>query len=89
MAKFFRDLFMGVGGQSWELARILSAWAVLSYSAAFLHSVFWLREKVDWSALGLGYAAVLTGAGAMIGIKDFARAKALPAEADNAGGPVP
>lgn len=87
--KFMRDLFMGVGGQNWELARILAAWAVLSYSIAFLHAVFWRGTTIDWSALGLGYAAVLTGAGAMIGIKDLARAKSLPAEQDANGGLKP
>jgi len=73
--KFLGDLFKGVGGQAWELARILAAWAVLSYSAAFLHAAFWKGAAIDWSALGLGYAALLTGSGALIGIKDFARAQ--------------
>ena len=87
--KFLSDLFKGVGGVSWELARILSAWAVLSFSFAFLYALIVLGKVPDWSSLGTGYGAVLLGAGAYIGLKDLARAKALPAEADNAGGPVP
>ena len=73
--KFFSDLFKGVSGQTWELARILSAWAVLSFSFAFLWALVWLRNVPDWASLGTGYGAVLLGAGAYIGLKDFARAK--------------
>jgi len=73
--KLLRDLFMGVNNVGWELARILSAWAVLSFSFAFLWALLWLRNVPDWASLGTGYGAVLLGAGAYIGIKDFTRAK--------------
>lgn len=73
--KFLGDLFKNVGGTAWELARILSAWAVLSFSFAFLWALVWLQKVPDWASLGTGYGAVLLGAGAYIGIKDFARAK--------------
>jgi hypothetical protein len=73
--KFLSDLFKGVGGQNWELARILSAWAILSYSFSFLWALLGLRNVPDWASLGTGYGAVLLGAGAYIGIKDFTKAK--------------
>lgn len=75
MSKFLSDLFKGVGGQAWELARILSAWAVLSFSFAFLYALIVQRKTPDWASLGTGYGAVLLGAGAYIGIKDFTKAK--------------
>lgn len=78
--KFFRDLFMGVGNQVWELARFMSAWAITSFSFAFLYALIWKGQVPDWSDLGTGFGAVLLGAGALIGIKDIARAKALPVE---------
>lgn len=75
MKKFLSDLFKNVTGSAWELARILSAWAVLSYSFAFLWALLWLQKVPDWASLGTGYGAVLLGAGAYIGIKDFTKAK--------------
>jgi len=74
--KFLGDLFKGVNGQSWELARIMSAWAIISYSFAFLWALIRLQKVPDWASLGTGYGAVLLGAGAYIGIKDLARAQA-------------
>lgn len=82
--KFFSDLFKGVGGQSWELARITAAWAVVSYSGAFLYALAWKGSVPDWASLGVGYAAVLAGAGAFVGIKDVARAKATATDATTA-----
>lgn len=76
MKKFLGDLFKNVGGTAWELARILSAWAVLSFSFAFLYALVALGKVPEWSSLGLGYGSVLLGAGAYIGIKDLARAQA-------------
>jgi len=78
--KLLRDCFMGVGNSQWELARILAAWAIVSYSGAFLFALAAKDAVPDWSALGVGFAAVLAGSGAMIGIKDIARAKSLSAE---------
>lgn len=73
---FVADLFKGPQNRAWELARILSAWAVLSFSFAFLWALIWLQKVPDWASLGTGYGAVLLGAGTYIGIKDFASAKA-------------
>lgn len=83
--KLLRDLFMNVGNQQWELARIMSAWAILSFSFAFLWALLWLGNVPDWAALGTGYGAVLLGAGAYIGIKDIARAKSIATEAGTEG----
>jgi hypothetical protein len=80
MGKFFADLFKGPGNAGWELARFLAAYAVASYSATFLVPL--IREGTpafDYSALGIGYAAILAGAGAMIWAKDTARTAAVTA----------
>jgi hypothetical protein len=61
-------------------------WAVFSYSFAFLYALIWLQKVPDWSALGVGYAAVLAGAVAFVAGKDIGVAKAnattTKAEAD-------
>lgn len=80
--KLLEDLFKNVGNQQWELARILSAWAVISFSFAFLWALLWLKNVPDWAALGTGFGAILLGALGGIGIKDVARAKAIQTEAE-------
>ena len=84
MGKLLRDLFSNVGNHSWELARFMAAWAVVSYSGGFLYALA-RGQTIEWSSLGTGFGAVLLGAGALIGIKDVARAKALSAEPSNPG----
>lgn len=76
MGRFFSDLFKGVNGQAWELARFSAAWAIFSYSFAFLYALIVFKKIPDWGSLGTGYGAVLLAAGAYIGLKDFAKAKA-------------
>jgi hypothetical protein len=61
---------------TFDLGRIMAAKSLGAYSVAFLYSVFRLHQVPDWSALGVGYAAVMAGAGAFIGAKDIAVAKA-------------
>ena len=70
------DLLKGPGNKSWELARFMSAGSFTSYTGAFIYALAWKGAVPDWTALGVGYAAVLAGAGAMIGLKDIAVAKA-------------
>lgn len=73
--KLIDDLFKGPGNKAWDLARILGAKASVAYTGAFLYALLDRHAVPDWSALGMGYAAVLAGAGAMIGVKDMAAAK--------------
>jgi hypothetical protein len=84
--KFFRDILMGIGNNHWDIARATAMWAVFSYSFAFLYALIRLEKVPDWSALGVGYAAVLGGAVAFVAGKDIAVAKAnattTKAEAD-------
>ena len=82
--KLLRDLFMGVSNSGWELARVLAAWAVFSFSGAFIAAAA-RGQQIDFSALGVGFAAVLAGAGGLIWAKDTARAKAIAAETVNSG----
>ena len=72
---FVRDLFTGLGNSRWELARVLAAWAVVTYAAAIL-GAYVKGQVLDFSAIGLGYAAVLAGAGGLIWAKDTARTAA-------------
>lgn len=86
MKKFLADLFKGPNNDYWELARIMSAWAILSFTFAFLWSLLYLKNVPDWAALGTGFGAVLLGAGAYIGIKDISRAKAIETEVTSTTG---
>ncbi len=74
--KFICDLFKGVNGASWELARVMSGWALGTYTGTYIAALAWKGTIPDPSAFGVGLAAVMAGCGAMIGIKDIARAKA-------------
>jgi hypothetical protein len=77
MMKLFRDLFMSPGNVAWELARFLAAWAVISYSGAFIAVFIRGGQPLDFSAIGTGYGIVLAGAGALIWAKDTARTAAI------------
>ncbi len=74
--KLLKDLFYGIGNESADLARVMAFWAVASYSFAFLWALVKTGATLDFSALGVGLAAVLAGAGALIAAKDIAKAKA-------------
>ena len=69
-----RDLLTTIGGEHWDLGRIMGAGSWLSYTGAFVWALAH-GHVPDWSALGTGYAAVLAGSGALIAAKDLARAK--------------
>lgn len=80
MGKFLADLFKTPGNHAWELARFLAAYAVASYSATFLVPLIRHDNPAfDYSSLGIGYAAILAGAGALIWAKDTARTAAAVA----------
>lgn len=80
-----RDLFSGVNNRAWDLARVLGFWAVVSYSGTFIAAAI-RGQTLDFSAIGVGFAAVLAGAGALIFAKDSARTAAVSQEAKDAGG---
>jgi hypothetical protein len=77
--RFFRDLFMSVNNTGWELGRVTAAWAVVSYTGAFIGVFIRGSQPMDFSAIGVGFAAVLAGAGALIFAKDSARTAAVSA----------
>lgn len=79
---FIAQLFRGPNG-NYDLGRLLGAKSVSAYTACFLWSVLKIGAVPDWSSLGVGYAAVMAGAGALICAKDLGVAKAnatTPAE---------
>ncbi len=78
MRKFLSDLFKGISGQNWELARILAAWAVASFSGTFI-GAFIRGQPLDFAAIGTGFGIVLAGAGGLIWAKDSARTAAVTA----------
>jgi hypothetical protein len=87
--KFLEDLFKGIGNRQWDVARMCALWAVVSYSGAFLYALIRLKSVPDWSSLGVGYAAVLTGAVAFVAGKDIAKAKANSTDPTTAQGAQP
>lgn len=73
--KFVRDLFMGVGNQHWDLARIAGAKTIAAFLAAFVYRAFWSTDPINWSDTGTGFGAMLAGVVLLIGGKDIASAK--------------
>jgi hypothetical protein len=70
------NLLRGPGNLSIDLARIIGASASLAYPFPFLWNVVAHGAVPDPAAFGTGYAAVLIAIGGMIGVKDYAVAKA-------------
>jgi hypothetical protein len=66
-----RDLLAGLGNEHWDLARMMGAGSFVSYTGAFVYALA-TGHIPDWSSLGVGYAAVLGGSGALIAAKDIA-----------------
>ena len=65
MGKFLGDLFKGLGGDHWELARILAFYAVVSYSlmGAFILSLVVLVAGGRFAPLGAIVAVVIVALG--------------------------
>jgi hypothetical protein len=61
---------------NWDLSRILSAKGIGVYCFAVLWAVVKLKAVPNWGELGLGLGGLFTGAGAFIGGKEIAIAKA-------------
>jgi hypothetical protein len=61
---------------TFDLGRIMAFKCLSCFSAALLWEAFKLHQSINYSELGVGYAAVMAGAGAFIGAKDIAVAKA-------------
>lgn len=75
MKNFIANVFKGPTG-NWDLGRIMGFKSITAFNLSFLYSVFRLHSVPDWSSLGVGLAAVMAGAGALIGMKDLGVAKA-------------
>lgn len=75
MLSFVSDMFKGPNGR-WDFGRFGAFHALTVYSFAFLYALIWLGKVPGWLDLGSGYAAVMGGAGLLIGAKDIAVAKA-------------
>jgi hypothetical protein len=75
MMSFIGQLFRGPNG-NWDFGRFAAFHVITAYTFSFLYALVWLSKVPDWSNLGIGYAAVLGGAVALIAGKDLAVAKA-------------
>ena len=75
MKAFLAAVFKNPTG-NWDLGRIMGFKSITAFNVSFLWAVFKLHTVPDWSALGVGLAAVMAGAGALIGMKDLGVAKA-------------
>ena len=75
MKKLLRDLFMNVGNEAWDLARILSTWGVLSVSVLASYKIY-KGLDVSIGEYAQAMMTVFTGCALFIGAKDVARAHA-------------
>lgn len=82
MKKLLRDLFMNVGNEAWDLARILSTWGVLSVSLLAGYKVF-KEQPLSLSEYAQAMMTVFTGCALFIGGKDLARAHAAKKAAND------
>lgn len=69
-----RDLFAGPGNAAWDLGRFMAAGSFVSLIAAQTHALI-IGQTFDPLEFGGALAALLTGAGALISLKDRAAAK--------------
>ncbi|HVM38338.1 MAG TPA: hypothetical protein VM265_08130 [Sphingomicrobium sp.] len=76
MKTFAADLFKGVGNVGWDLARILSTWAVLSVSALALYKLA-IGQEVALKDYAESLMWVFSGCALFIGGKDAVRAFAV------------
>jgi hypothetical protein len=78
---FFADLFTNVTNEAWDLARILSAWGVLSVSMLAGYKIF-KGQELSLSEYAQAMMTVFTGCALFIGAKDVARAHSIKKDAD-------
>lgn len=70
------NFLRGPGNVSLDIARLIGGSAAITYPFPFIWNVIKHGVVPDPSAFGVGYAAVLTAIGAMIGAKDICVARA-------------
>lgn len=76
MGRFFKDILTGVSNQDYEISRVLSLLAVLSY---IVYSGFHLFVNKTFDPLnyGAGFGAILLAAGFGTAAKDRAKNEAV------------
>lgn len=73
MVKIIKDLLKGPSNAYWDLGRVLGASGFLSLISAQVYALY-LGQAFNVLEFGGAIAAVLTGAGALISLKDNAAA---------------
>lgn len=68
MRKFFRDIFTGVDGKTYDMGRVLWAESVIAYTLMTAYAV-WKGQVIDPLAWGGGLAAIMGAGGAALGLK--------------------
>lgn len=72
---FLGNVFKNPSG-NWDFGRLAAFHAITAYTLAFIYALVWLQKVPAWGDLGLGYAATMGGAAALIAGKDIGVAKA-------------
>lgn len=77
IAKFFKDILTGTSNLDYEIGRALSLLGVLAYILFAGFDLFFNR-RYDPQAFGIGFGAIIAGAGVGIALKDRAHPDNMP-----------
>lgn len=75
IGRFFRDILTGISNQEYEISRVLSFAAVLSY-IVFSGAHLWMNKVFEPGTYGAGLAAILLAAGFGTAAKDRVKVEA-------------
>ena len=73
--KFLKDILTEDDNQTYCAARVCGILTVIGFTAVALLRAFDRSSQIDFSQLGIGFGAVLTGSGALIGAKALTQRK--------------
>lgn len=74
MDKFFRDLFTGIDGKTYDPARVYGGIAVVGFMLLSIIATIYHKQPFNAQDYGLGFGLLLTG----FGIGVMAKAKTEP-----------
>lgn len=67
MGKFFKDIFTGIDGETWDLGRVLLALGCMLMIAGGIDMM--IDGQLDVVGFGAGFGGLLTGGGALLIMK--------------------
>ena len=74
MSKFFKDLFTGLDGSTYDPARVYGGLAVVGFLALSTVAIIFHHQSWNAQDYGIGFGALLTG----FGLGVMAKAKTEP-----------